>query len=107
MAMASVRQRKRLILFDLDGVLLDSRENMRLSWLRACEQVGIAVGFDRYFREIGRPFPAIMDRLGLSHQASQIEEAFRIASMENIGKLSFYPGVVETLSRLDTAGMKL
>jgi HAD superfamily hydrolase (TIGR01549 family) len=48
-----------------------------------------------------------MDRLGLSHQAPQIEEAFRIASMENIGKLSFYRGVVDTLSRLHSAGIKL
>jgi phosphoglycolate phosphatase len=98
---------KRLVLFDLDGVLLDSRENMRLSWQRACEQYGIAVGFEKYFSEIGRPFSAIMDRLGLAEQAAELEAAFRVASMENIGVVRFYPEVVETLARLEAAKVKL
>ena len=95
------------MLFDLDGVLLDSRENMRLSWECACKQLGIDVGFDKYFSQIGRPFPAIMTRLGLADQAAELEAAFRIASMNNIGMLNFYTGVVEALAQLDSAGIKL
>lgn len=99
--------RKQLVLFDLDGVLIDSRENMRLSWERACREVGAAVAFDRYFSEIGRPFPAIMERLGLAAHAVSLEAAFRIASMEHIGVLKFYPGVIETLAALSARSVKL
>jgi HAD superfamily hydrolase (TIGR01509 family) len=98
---------KRLALFDLDGVLLDSRENMQRSWQRVREHFGTAVSFDRYFSEIGRPFPAIMERLGLSGQAAEIEAAFRMASMENLDALRFYPDVSETLRQLQEAGLKL
>jgi phosphoglycolate phosphatase len=101
------RTTKGLVLFDLDGVLLDSRENMRRSWQRVSEQLGVTVGFERYFSEIGKPFSAIMDRLGLSDRASAIEAVYRMASMDNIDVLRFYPGVPETLLRLELAGLKL
>ncbi len=98
---------KRLVLFDLDGVLLDSRENMRRSWQRVCEHFGTDVGFERYFAEIGRPFSVIMERLGLSERAAAIEGVFRVASMENLNVLRFYPQVAETLTKLEAANMKM
>jgi HAD superfamily hydrolase (TIGR01509 family) len=98
---------KRLVLFDLDGVLLDSQENMRRSWRRVCEQLGITVGFDKYFSEIGKPFPVIMERLGLRDQAAAAEAVFRMASMENLDALRFYPGVPETLQAIEAANLKI
>jgi HAD superfamily hydrolase (TIGR01509 family) len=98
---------KRLVLFDLDGVLLDSRENMRRSWQKVREQFGTDVTFDRYFSEIGRPFPVIMERLSLSNRAAEIEATFRMASMDNLDVLRFYPDVPETLRKLQDARLKL
>lgn len=91
---------KRLVLFDLDGVLLDSRENMRRSWQAVTRQFNIDIGFEQYFSEIGRPFAAIMERLKLSEHAVAIEATFRMASMDNLDTLRFYPGVPETLLQL-------
>lgn len=98
---------KRLALFDLDGVLLDSRENMRRSWAKVGERCGIDVSFEHYFNEIGRPFPVIMERLGLSTRASEIESVFRMASMENLDALNFYPNVAETLTELQRGELKI
>lgn len=98
---------KELALFDLDGVLLDSRENMRRSWSKVRERCGTDVSFERYFSEIGRPFPVIMERLGLSAHASEIEAVFRMASMENLDALNFYPRVSETLLELQRRGLKI
>jgi phosphoglycolate phosphatase len=98
---------KTLVLFDLDGVLLDSRENMRLSWDRVRGQLGVTVSFDRYFEEIGKPFLAIMDRIGLGDRGPAIEAVFRTASMENLSMLRFYPDVDRTISSLESAGIKL
>ena len=98
---------KELALFDLDGVLLDSRENMRRSWSKVRERCGTDVSFERYFSEIGRPFPVIMERLGLSARASEIEAVFRMASMENLDALNFYPRVSETLLELQRRGLKI
>jgi phosphoglycolate phosphatase len=101
------RHIKRLVLFDLDGVLLDSRENMRRSWQKVSEQFGITVSFEQYFNEIGRPFPAIMERLGLSEHAAAIEAVFRVASMDNLDVLRFYPRVPGTLRQLEDAHLKM
>lgn len=98
---------KRLVLFDLDGVLLDSRENMQRSWLKVSEQFGIKVSFEQYFNEIGRPFSNIMERLGLSKHAAAIEAVFRMASMDNLDVLRFYPHVADTLRQLEAAGLKM
>jgi phosphoglycolate phosphatase len=95
------RPTKQLVLFDLDGVLLDSQENMRRSWQKVTEQFGIAVTFEQYFNEIGRPFATIMERLGLGDRAPAIEAAFRMASMHNLDVLRFYPGVPETLRQME------
>ena len=101
------RRPKRLVLFDLDGVLLDSRENMRRSWQRVTEEFGTKVTFEQYFNEIGRPFSAIMERLNLSERAAAIEAVFRVASMDNLDVLRFYPRVPETLRQLQDAHLKM
>jgi HAD superfamily hydrolase (TIGR01509 family) len=101
------RPNKRLVLFDLDGVLLNSKENMRRSWRRVSEQLGVTVGFEKYFGEIGKPFPVIMDRLGLAENAAAIEAVFRMASMENLDALGFYPNVPETLQKLKATNLKI
>jgi phosphoglycolate phosphatase len=98
---------KRLVLFDLDGVLLDSRENMRRAWQKVREEFRTDVSFERYFGEIGRPFSAIMERIGLGDRAAAMEATFRVASMDNLDVLRFYPGVAETLRSLLKAELKI
>jgi len=98
---------KKLIIFDLDGVLLDSRANMEFSWQKATSRAGLSVPFELYFNEIGRPFPDIMRRMGLAEHSEQIESSYRTASMEGIDLLRFYPGVPETLEHLQRSGFKL
>ena len=90
-----------MVLFDLDGVLLDSRDNMERSWKQVRERLGVTVEFDKYFAEIGRPFGVIMQRLGLGDRAEEIEEVFRMASMENLRVARFYPGAVATGENLE------
>jgi HAD superfamily hydrolase (TIGR01549 family) len=98
---------KRLALFDLDGVLLDSKENMRLSWDQVRKQLGVTVEFSSYFSRIGRPFKNIMDQLGLSEQAKEIESVYRISSMENLKLAQFYPGALEMLSNISASEVKI
>ena len=44
------------IIFDLDGVLIDTKENMRLSWEQVRKKLNINQKFDDYFKNIGLPF---------------------------------------------------
>lgn len=84
-----------LILFDLDGVLVDSRANMETAWTAVRARFPEAPEFAAYFAEIGRPFAVIMDRLGLAEQAAAIERCFREASAA--APFRVFPGIDDAL----------
>ncbi len=98
---------KNLILFDLDVVLWDSRDNMAQSWAEVRNQLGVTVAFDDYFRHIGAPFGDIMTQLGLASRAAEIEAVFRVASMAHMDVAKFYSGVESLLEYLEQGGAKL
>ena len=98
---------KKLVIFDLDGVLIDSRDNMKYAWEAVISKTKISVKFEQYFELIGMPFFDILDALHLSHQAKEIEEIFRMSSAKKMSQISFYSGVVDTLSELRHKGLKL
>ncbi|WP_162787196.1 HAD family hydrolase [Notoacmeibacter marinus] len=96
-----------LILFDLDGVILDSRTNMDRAWRAVQSEHGLATPFEEYFAEIGRPFADIMARLGLADRASAIETTFRRSSTETIGQTAFFDGMSDVLARISVSSVKV
>ena len=54
---------KKLIIFDLDGVIIDSKENMRVSWKAVNKSLNLKISFKRYFDKIGMPFEDILKKL--------------------------------------------
>src|SRR3954453_5121519 len=70
-----------LVLLDLDGVLVDSRDAMETAWRAVQHDVGVTTPFANYFREIGRPFRDILERLDLSDEADEIERVFRATAL--------------------------
>jgi HAD superfamily hydrolase (TIGR01549 family) len=98
---------RRLVLFDLDGVLVDSRAVMDTAWEAVRRRVGVTVPFASYFREIGRPFHEIIDRLGLASRLAEIEQVYRSVSMEHCREARAFPGVDDALRRLDADGALL
>jgi HAD superfamily hydrolase (TIGR01509 family) len=98
---------KQLILFDLDGVIVDSRDNMEHAWSEVQIQLGVRTPFKCYFSLIGRPFAEIISRLGLLPQLKEIEEVYSTTSSSNIDLIQFYPDVEKTLLVLVKRGMRL
>jgi AHBA synthesis associated protein len=92
------------VVFDLDGVLIDSFEVMRQAFARAyAEFVGPGrPPFEEYRTHQGRYFPDIMRLMNLP---LEMEEPFVRASAELIGEITVYPGVRELLERLRDAGV--
>ena len=97
----------RLLLLDLDGVLLDSQSNMEIAWTAVRNTLGVSVTFDEYFEKIGAPFGDILDDLGIGDQLGEIEPIFRTESMKALHKAQFFSGVEETLLQLVKRGIKL
>ncbi|MGB2709987.1 MAG: HAD family hydrolase [Conexibacter sp.] len=96
-----------LVLLDLDGVLVDSRDAMEEAWQAVQHEVGVATPFAAYFREIGRPFRDILQRLGLTDRAHEIERVYRATALREAPHVPPFPGVPQALAALDERGVKL
>jgi len=59
----------KLIIFDVDGVLIDSKKNMRLSFNKMIKKNKMNLKFENYFNQIGLPFSSIMKNLGIKKKS--------------------------------------
>ena len=88
------------VIFDLDGVLIDSKENMRTAWGFVMLQCNIKVPFEKYFAEIGKPFEDILDTIGIHHSHTLIKSIYDHYSKETLNKIEFYDDAFDTLVEL-------
>ena len=86
-----------LLLFDLDGVLIDSKLNMSQSWQEVCNNFNINVPFEQYFKHIGRPFEDIMKILELEHLLPEIKTVYVSLTKKYEDLILFYPNTENTL----------
>jgi len=93
------------VVFDLDGVLIDSFEVMRTAFARAYHEV-VDDGeppFEEYLRYQGRWFADIMRAMDLP---LEMEGPFVRASAERVDLVQVDPGVPEVLRRLHADGIR-
>ncbi len=94
------------VIFDLDGVLVDSYEVMREAFARAYAEV-MGEGkppFEEYRTYMGRYFPEIMEIMGLPPEMEEpfVRESYRLAHL-----VQLYPGISGLLHTLYRAGLRL
>ena len=78
--------KKKLLIFDLDGVLFDSRKNMELAWNSTSKKFDLDVPFSLYFKKIGMPFSEILKSLDIKPKKKIIYN-FKNISLKNINKI--------------------
>jgi len=88
-------------------VLIDSKENMRVSWDFVSKEFNLGISFSSYFSNIGRPFKDILDVLGLTENQPEIEKTFNHKSLEKSDLISTYSGVNELIYDLKKANKKI
>ena len=57
--------KKKLIIFDLDGVIVNSLVNMRISWNYVSKKYKLNIKFSEYKKYIGLPFKKILINLNI------------------------------------------
>jgi len=97
----------RLVLFDLDGVIIDSKRNMELSWLAVQTVFELNVPFENYFRLIGRPFHDIMSELNLGVPADRIKMVYDVSSSSRIDLIDFYENCPEVIKKIKDSGIRV
>ena len=80
-------------IFDLDGVLFNSIENMKYSWNKVNKQNNFKVPFSEYKKYIGLPFKKILIKLKIQGNHKKIHDDYFLYSKRNISKIKLYPEV--------------
>ena len=88
---------KKVVLFDLDGVLIDSKNNMFHAWIKVQKKYGIKVGFKKYFENIGIPFQDILRKIKIIKNIKNIEKTYKEESIKNLKKIKVFPDVINSL----------
>jgi len=91
---------KKIILFDMDGVLFDTKENMRYAWNDVNEKFKLRVNFKYYFKQIGVPFDKILKKLNIINNKKKIELFYKERSIFYNNLVKIYPDVKSTLKYL-------
>ena len=89
----------KLIIFDLDGVLINSKNNMLSAWLGVLKKFKLNISFNQYFKYIGIPFENILSKfkINIKHH-KQIKETFSKESLKNISQIKLYPNVIKIIN---------
>ena len=98
---------KKLILFDLDGVLFNTKLNMKKSWENVCINFFLKKSFQDYFSNIGIPFEEILKKIGIKKNIKEIKKFYKEQSLKHKKLIKIYPGVKFTLKSLLRNGYKI
>lgn len=101
-----IRKKFSNLIFDLDGVLLDSRKNMLQSWNLTKKKFKIKESFSSYVKFIGLPFLEILKKLNIKKNQNEIKLFYKNISYRNSNTLKLYPFVYKILVELKKKNLK-
>ena len=90
----------KLIVFDVDGVLINSLDNMNKSWTYVSNKYQLNKKFSTYKKYIGLPFYDILKKMKIKANHKQIFSLYNKVSKDNLKSVKFYDNVKITLRKL-------
>ena len=91
---------KKIILFDLDGVIINSLPNMEISWNFVSKKNQLDIPFKEYRKYIGLPFNLILKKLKIKNNYKNLKKTYDFYSNKKISKIKLYPKVKYILKQL-------
>ena len=95
-----MQNKKKIIIFDLDGVLINSLDNMKFTWNEVKRKFRLKTPFAKYKKNIGLPFLDILRNLKIKKNTLEIKEFYKKVSKKNQKRIKIYPGVKKTIFNL-------
>lgn len=93
-----------MIVFDLDGVLINSKKNMQVAWNEVNKKLNYSTKFSNYFNNIGLPFEDILKKIGIKRDIQQAKKIYKNKSITNFQLIQTYPDVRQTIKQLKNRG---
>ncbi len=91
--------------FDLDGTLIDSIDVMRIAWEATVDKFHLYHDFFEYHKEVGLPFPVIMESMGIIDEEREIERFYFSKTEEFSDQIKVYDGAIEFIESLKPNGI--
>ena len=95
-----MKSKEKLIIFDLDGVLIDSLSNMRYALKNTANHINQKISFNEYKKYVGLPFEKILGKLNIQGDYVKIKTLYSKYSMETINNLQIKKKELNELKQL-------
>ena len=95
-----MNKNKKLIIFDLDGVLIDSLSNMKKALKKTSSVMKIKLDFMEYKKYLGLPFEKIMNNMGIKNNIQDIKSNYSYYSKKDIQKIKISKKHIKELNYL-------
>ena len=96
----------KIIIFDLDGVILNSDNNMRISWNEVVRKYNLKKKYSSYQKYVGLPFLSILKKLNIKHKKLEIQKFYKEQTIKNFKKIILYRGIKNFLKKLGLSNIK-
>ena len=92
--------KKKLIIFDLDGVLINSLSNMEFALNKTSKNLEVKLNFKLYKKYLGLPFKDIMKKMRIKKNVNLIKEKYEMYSTKKINKIKIKRKHIDILKKL-------
>tara|TARA_B100000780_G_scaffold254084_1_gene201982 strand:+ start:121 stop:765 length:645 start_codon:yes stop_codon:yes gene_type:complete len=96
----SLLNEKKLIIFDFDGVIIDSKINMSLAWNSVRRELKTKILFKNYFKNIGPPFIEILKKIKFEKNYKDANIIYNKAALDNQHKIKLFLGAKKIINKL-------
>jgi HAD superfamily hydrolase (TIGR01549 family) len=93
------------VVFDLDGVLVNSLDVMEISWNSVKEKYSVNQSFHSYAKYIGLPFLEILKKIGIEENQDDIRNDYFGFARKNINKIEQYKDSSKIFQILNNNGI--
>ena len=90
----------KLVILDVDGVLINSELNMKKSWNSTINKYKIKKNFAEFKINVGLPFQKILDNLKIFKHKKNIERFYKKQTIKNINYIKEYKGIEKIIQIL-------
>ena len=93
-------KKNRLIIFDLDGVLIDSLKNMKFALSKTSKKLSLELDFEIYKKYLGLPFDEIMKKMKIQNKIKIIKKNYEYFSEQNLDTIKIKQKLIKELKKL-------
>ena len=92
--------KKKIIIFDLDGVLIDSKKNMQVALAATSKKLNVHIDFNKYIKFLGLPFEKILAKIKIKNNLKLIKKTYEKESIKNIRNIKINKKNLKELTKL-------